>query len=289
MSKLCLDFGHGGKDSGAVGHGMKEKDIVLDVGLRTHKILTNAGIDVLLTRSDDTFVGLSDRARKANSWGADLFVSLHNNSGGGYGFESFTYLKTDSKTDQYRAAIHDEVAPLFRRDRGMKQANLAVLRETRMPACLLELGFIDNAEDAADLARDDFRDKLAVAIANGILKAFGMAPVSHQDVGRPVDAGIAENVINSFLVKGRCDAHAAGNTESRDWIRLCEDELRASAGLYPAGPGRPLNPDVAQNVINSFLGPGWKDADEAGNAEPRDWIHHCANELRKASGMPTED
>ncbi|MEV3007518.1 N-acetylmuramoyl-L-alanine amidase, partial [Paenibacillus larvae] len=174
MSKLCLDFGHGGKDSGAVGHGMKEKDIVLDVGLRTHKLLTNAGIDVLLTRSDDTFVGLSDRARKANNWGADLFVSLHNNSGGGYGFESFTYLKTDSKTDQYRAAVHSEVAPLFRRDRGMKQANLAVLRETRMPACLLELGFIDNADDAADLARDDFRDKLAVAIASGILKAFGM-------------------------------------------------------------------------------------------------------------------
>ncbi|MDT2263970.1 N-acetylmuramoyl-L-alanine amidase [Paenibacillus larvae] len=51
MSKLCLDFGHRRKDSGAVGHGMKEKDIVLDVGLRTHKILTNAGIDVLLTRS----------------------------------------------------------------------------------------------------------------------------------------------------------------------------------------------------------------------------------------------
>ncbi|MDT2288987.1 N-acetylmuramoyl-L-alanine amidase [Paenibacillus larvae] len=73
----------------------------------------------------------------------------------------------------------------------MKQANLAVLRETRMPACLLELGFIDNAEDAADLARDDFRDKLAVAIANGILKAFGMGTVSHQGAGQPVDAGIA--------------------------------------------------------------------------------------------------
>ncbi|MDT2262238.1 N-acetylmuramoyl-L-alanine amidase [Paenibacillus larvae] len=80
---------------------MKEKDIVLDVGLRTHKILTNAGIDVLLTRSDDTFVGLSDCIRKANSWGADLFVSLHNNSGG---------------------SPSSEVAPLFRRDRGMKQA-----------------------------------------------------------------------------------------------------------------------------------------------------------------------
>ncbi|MDT2240724.1 N-acetylmuramoyl-L-alanine amidase [Paenibacillus larvae] len=60
------------------------------------------------------------------------------------------YLKTDSKTDQFRATIHNEVAPLFRRDRGMKQANLAVLQETRMPACLLELGFIDHAEDAAE-------------------------------------------------------------------------------------------------------------------------------------------
>ncbi|MEV2911169.1 N-acetylmuramoyl-L-alanine amidase [Paenibacillus larvae] len=177
--KVCLDFGHGGKDSGAIGHGLKEKDIVLDVGLRTQRLLVGIGIDVLLTRCNDTFVELSDRAKMANKWGADLFVSLHVNSGGGYGFESFVYLKTDSKTDRYREAIHCEVAPLFRRDRGMKRANLAVCRETSMPACLLEFGFIDNATDAADLAKDVFRGKLALAIANGILKAFGMESIAN--------------------------------------------------------------------------------------------------------------
>ncbi|MDT2266360.1 N-acetylmuramoyl-L-alanine amidase [Paenibacillus larvae] len=183
---------------------------------RTHKILTNAGIDVLLTRSDDTLrFGLSDRARKANSWGASLFVSLHNNSGG-VRFRCSKVLKTDSKTDQFRATIHNEVAPLFRRDRGMKQANLAVLRETGCPRVCWNSGLSIMPKMPPTLARDDFRDKLAVAIANGILKAFGTGPVSHQDAGRPVDAGIAENVINSFLVKGRYDAHAAGNAESLD-------------------------------------------------------------------------
>ncbi|MDT2266359.1 hypothetical protein P7H12_25955 [Paenibacillus larvae] len=65
---------------------------------------------------------------------------------------------------------------------------------------------------------------------------------------------------------------------SYGYLRACTRRDRQTA-----------NPDIAQNVINSFLGPGWKDADEAGNTESRDWIHFCANELRKASGLPTED
>ncbi|MDT2239020.1 N-acetylmuramoyl-L-alanine amidase [Paenibacillus larvae] len=71
-----------------------------------------------------------------------------------------------------------------------KQAKPSCIAGTRMPACLLELGFIDHAEDAADLARDDFRDKLAVAIANGILKAFGTGPVSHQMQGGRLTRGL---------------------------------------------------------------------------------------------------
>src|SRR5690625_3871858 len=80
MAKIYLDPGHGGHDPGAVGKRSKEKDNVLKVAKKIKVILENYGHTVKLTRSSDVFVSLSNRAKLANDWGADVFVSLHNNS-----------------------------------------------------------------------------------------------------------------------------------------------------------------------------------------------------------------
>ncbi|MBE7117272.1 N-acetylmuramoyl-L-alanine amidase [Bacillus paranthracis] len=183
MVKIMIDAGHGAHDSGAVGNGLREKDIVLKIALKTQEILVNRfnNVEAHLTRFDDTFVTLSGRAAYANQKGVDAFVSIHCNSGGGYGFESFRMEGVnDARTVGFQNAIHKHLSAVYAnnvspyRDRGMKQSNLAVLRETNMIAVLTENLFMDNAEikhfnDAA------FIEKIAEAHAEGIAEFFGLS------------------------------------------------------------------------------------------------------------------
>ncbi|WP_232700090.1 N-acetylmuramoyl-L-alanine amidase [Brevibacillus daliensis] len=180
---LVLDFGHGGSDPGAVNGEMKEKDYVLKIGSEVHKILSaEYNVNVPLTRADDTFVSLGDRAKLANRLGAKLFVSLHLNSfnSESNGFESFVYPNQSAKkTGQIRDIIHDQVASLLKeyniRDRGKKEKDLQVLRDTHMDAVLLEYLFISNPTESALLRDDQFINKVARATAEGIAKAMNLS------------------------------------------------------------------------------------------------------------------
>ncbi|GKV69868.1 hypothetical protein NCCP2716_23660 [Sporosarcina sp. NCCP-2716] len=151
MAKIFIDPGHGAHDPGAIGKKSKEKDNVLKVGLRLKTLLEAAGHIVKMSRSTDVFIPLSTRASMANSWGADYFVSLHNNSAtaAASGFETFIHSgPVQSKTSGFQAAIHKAIAAhISIKDRGQKRANYAVLRETRMPAVLIEYAFISNSSD----------------------------------------------------------------------------------------------------------------------------------------------
>src|SRR5690606_27360960 len=121
--KIMIDPGHGGKDPGAVGNGLKEKDLTLDIAKRIQYILQSeyTGVQVRLTRETDTYLDLSERARMANQWGADLFLSIHINAGGGTGWESFRYSSASSRTVAYQNVIHPEVIRATGvRDRGKK-------------------------------------------------------------------------------------------------------------------------------------------------------------------------
>jgi len=200
--KIVIDPGHGGKDSGAVGNGLREKDITLDIALKLRDKLA-AYADVSLTRGGDSFITLADRAAVANSIGADCFVSIHVNAGGSTGFESYIYTKGLRRSRELQKTVHNEVAAFYMAqglpDRGMKQANFAVLRETTMPAVLLENLFIDTDSDAVKLKDPAFRDKAAGAIASGVVKAFNLQgnipppPPPHwaiKDFQRLVDAGL---------------------------------------------------------------------------------------------------
>lgn len=179
MVKIFIDPGHGGSDPGAVGNGLQEKNLTLHIASALRNILLNdyVGVEVLMSRSGDQTVSLSQRTNAANSWGANYYLSIHINSGGGTGFESFVYSGVGAPTTTYRNAIHDEILKVVSfSDRGKKSANFHVLRETHMDAVLTENGFIDNINDAAKLRSASFLDSLARGHANGLARAFNLQP-----------------------------------------------------------------------------------------------------------------
>ena len=176
---VCLDAGHGGTDAGAVNGDRLEKDDNLRIALAVRDKLEAAGserLTVLMTRADDTFLELQQRVDLANENGATLFVSLHRNSGGGKGVEVWTSSlkeKAECRLAQYimdglEQAGVQKVRGVKHGTAGNPAVSYTVVGRTEMPACLVELGFIDNDEDNALL--DSHWDAYAQAIADGILK-----------------------------------------------------------------------------------------------------------------------
>lgn len=176
---VCLDAGHGGTDAGAVNGDRLEKNDNLRMALAVRDKLENAGserLTVLMTRTDDTFLELQQRVDLANENGATLFVSLHRNSGGGKGVEVWTSSlkeKAECRLAQYimdglEQAGVQKVRGVKHGTAGNPAVSYTVVGRTEMPACLVELGFIDNDEDNALL--DRHCDAYAQAIADGILR-----------------------------------------------------------------------------------------------------------------------
>lgn len=173
--KAWIDDGHGGSDPGAVGNGLRECDINLLVGKRVRYHLIRHGVLVNSSRDSDKTVGLSDRPRMANNWGADVFVSIHCNSASftAYGIETFCY---DFKYRKLADCVHGKIMEnksLYYANRGVKSADFCVLRESNMDACLVEMAFISNERDA-QLLRNK-QEEYAIAITKGILSYFGLA------------------------------------------------------------------------------------------------------------------
>lgn len=179
-TRVYIDPGHGGSDSGAVGNGLQEKNLTLDISLKLRDLLNaNGNVEVRMSRDTDVTQSLDFRTSDANSWGAALFVSVHINSGGGTGFESYRYPGTTGDTQRLQETTHPAIHGAMSgvgaiTDRGIKTANFHVLRETAMPAVLTENLFIDKPEDAALLADENFRAATAQGHANGILSYLGV-------------------------------------------------------------------------------------------------------------------
>ncbi|WP_117169577.1 N-acetylmuramoyl-L-alanine amidase [Paraliobacillus sediminis] len=178
MPKIFIDPGHGGNDPGASSNGLVEKDVTLNIALKLEQILKNSYQDVTtrLSRTTDQTVSLTNRTNNANNWDADYYLSIHINAGGGVGFESYIWngkFASRSETERLRSAIHNEIVETVGwRDRGKKEANFHVLRETAMPAMLTENGFIDNDTDAEEMKTPQWIEEVARGHASGIAKAF---------------------------------------------------------------------------------------------------------------------
>jgi N-acetylmuramoyl-L-alanine amidase len=170
---VVIDPGHGGSDPGAVGlGGLRETDVVLDISQKLAEMLEQSGIQVIMTRQDERTIDLAPRTQLANRISADLFVSIHANSVGGgrtevNGVETY-YYQSGNLLAQY---IQNSILQNFTmNNRGVKQARFYVLRNTQMPAVLVEVGFVTGSDDSRILANPDDRTRMAEAIARGILQ-----------------------------------------------------------------------------------------------------------------------
>ncbi|WP_339147882.1 MULTISPECIES: cell wall-binding repeat-containing protein [unclassified Sutcliffiella] len=175
--RVAIDAGHGGTDPGAVGNGVQEKTVVLDIAKRLESKVTTAGSLPLMTRTNDVYIPLADRVLDAQNRGADIFVSIHANSftdPSSNGTETWYNGRYQSKESKELAeAIQGElVKELGLRDRGVKEGSFVVIRDSQMPSVLVEIAFISNPDEAKLLANASFREKAAQAIYNGVEKYF---------------------------------------------------------------------------------------------------------------------
>lgn len=176
--KVFIDCGHGGEDPGAVNGSLHEANVVLSIGLRVQKLLEGyENVEVMLSRTTDKTLSLKQRTDAANAWGADILISIHINAGGGVGFESFVYNGgAGSATVALQNVLHNAIMKhcSFFKDRGKKQANFHMVRESKMKAVLTECGFIDNAGDAANLKKEEVLDQIALGHVEGIADFTGI-------------------------------------------------------------------------------------------------------------------
>ena len=173
---VVIDPGHGGPDPGAIGiGGIRETDVVLEVSKIVKKLLSDKGVKVRLTRKNEVDLDLPARVSFANKKDADIFVSIHANASRGKrrdinGLETFYFRgwkgRLLAKRIQKQILRVSPGSP----DRGVKQGRFYVIKNTRMPAVLVEIGFLTGRLDARRLEKNVHRKRLAYAIAKGILE-----------------------------------------------------------------------------------------------------------------------
>ena len=182
---IMIDAGHGGTDPGAIGNlngkTINEKDLTLTLAYKVKAILESNGYKTAMTRTGDTLPSLSERPQMANDMDCALFVSIHINSAtstGAYGTE--VYYSEENNGDEYGVTsqelatkVLDEMLKYMKsNDRGVRMANWAVIRRSNMPAVLVEVGYISNEKELANMCNDDYQNKTAMGIAEGIINTI---------------------------------------------------------------------------------------------------------------------
>ncbi|WP_330949114.1 N-acetylmuramoyl-L-alanine amidase [Virgibacillus sp. MG-45] len=172
--EIVLDAGHGGKDAGAVSNRVFEKDLTLQAAQKVADHLKKEGASVMLTRSTDSFISLEERVQKSNASNADAFISIHfdafpkNNVGG-----ISTHYYHAQRDYKFAKMIHSAVIKnTDRNNRNVRQSDYLVLRDSTIPAVLLELGFMTNQNDLEAIQTASYQDQIAKAIAEGLNQYF---------------------------------------------------------------------------------------------------------------------
>ena len=178
---VVLDPGHGGLDPGAIGiGGIRETDVVLEVSRIVEKLLAEKGVRVKLTRNKEVDLDLPPRVSIANNTDANVFVSIHANASRGKrrdinGLETFYYRGWRGRLLAKRIQKHILRVSPGSPDRGIKQGRYYVIKNTKMPAVLVEIGFLTGRLDARRLEKRTHRKRIAYAIAKGILEYLSKA------------------------------------------------------------------------------------------------------------------
>ena len=181
MAKVFLGIGHGGKDPGAVGNGLRESDLNLSIGLACSEVLSKHNVNVLMSRTKDENDDISEEVRECNAFSPDLAVDIHNNAGGGDGGEVYHYSKGGTSKALAQNILNEMVA-IGQNSRGIKTKlnssgtdYYAFIRNTKAPAVIVECAFVDNKTDITIIDTLEEQKAMGVAIAKGILKTLGIA------------------------------------------------------------------------------------------------------------------
>jgi len=179
MSKAFLGVGHGGSDPGAIGNGLREKDLTLSIAKSCGEELERHNVQVLMSRYSDENDPIQDEVRECNNFSPDLAVDIHINAGGGDGFEVF-YHKNGGPSKTLAANIEKEVSGIGQNSRGLKtkigddgKDYYMFIRETNPPAAIVECAFIDSS-DIQIIDTLEEQKAFGKAIARGILKTLGL-------------------------------------------------------------------------------------------------------------------
>ena len=195
--RIVIDPGHGGKFPGAIGPaGTKEKDVVLSIGRELAADLVELGAEVKMTRSEDVEVlpggslrdDLKARVDIANNWPADLFISIHSNAAentSAVGTETYVAKQASDRSKALAKLVHQCMmeSPGLK-DRGVRSADFYVIRNTTMPAILVETGFISNAAEEQKLADPAVQSLFAKSIGKGVEQYFQVEPHLKPDAPR---------------------------------------------------------------------------------------------------------
>lgn len=243
---VCIDAGHGGSDIGNVGQpSTKEKDVDLSVALKVGKILTDNGVNVAYTRKSDSISwskedDLKSRFDISNNAKADFFVSIHcnavPNNPSANGIETY-YSETDIIGQKLAQGIQDELGSnTGRTNRGIRvgQPQHQILTGTAATAVMVELGFLTNNEESSILGSEDFQNKSAESIANGILKSLKLVDKSKSNTITSI-ADLGFNVLQgeSFTLPLSVTANMSdGTTKKVNVIWKDKTVNTTELGLY---------------------------------------------------------
>jgi N-acetylmuramoyl-L-alanine amidase len=216
--KVFLGVGHGGNDPGAVGY-IKEADVNLAMAKACRDVLEDHGVKVLMSRTKDENDDLNEEIRECNAFKPDLAVDVHNNAGGGDGFECYYHVGGGtSKT--LAANIEAEVKKIGQNSRGIKTKAGAggadyygFIRETKCPAVICEGVFVDNKKDAAQADTAAEQKAFGVAYAKGILKTLGIAYKAPAAAKKPAAAASSGKIykvqVGAYKDKKNAEAQLA--------------------------------------------------------------------------------
>jgi hypothetical protein len=226
MIDLVLDAGHGGRDPGAIGPtGLQEKECNIYIAKKCGQILKEQGVTVEQTRDDDIYLGLSERAKLANDANCKYFISIHINSAdvqSANGTEVYALVKGGEGELLAKKVLDNIVGGINLSSRGVKFANFAVLRETNMPAILVETCFISNSSEEALLREDSFKDKVALSIAKGFLDYIGKSYEENTNSNDTSGNKLTPLISKTSCSKDQAKQWAKNNQATELFISLAE-------------------------------------------------------------------
>ena len=282
---IVIDPGHGGRDPGATvmhnGTQIRESDLVLDVSLRVRDLLNQAGINVSLTRERDVYVSLADRARHANQLEADLFVSVHANAFSNTtvnGIETFffgtaagrsaqehhgidaaliTGFSSSNRIQDSRLLAEKIQARLLERlrlnDRGVRQGNFHVIRETNMAAVLTEIGFLTSSVDRPIIISEDGRNQAAAGIYLGILDYLAAQGYEIPNRLYELTGGWVQRNGDWFFYRVGGRRHTGWLSDRGSWYFFNTNGVMQTGWITHGGNQYFLNPAVGRSGHTSSL------------------------------------